>query len=53
MASGQLIRQFKGHQNSIKSVAFSPDDKFILSGSDDGTARLWDVATGQQVRQFA
>src|SRR5678816_35988 len=39
----------KGHTLSIKSLAFSPDDKTLLSGSVDRTARLWDVVTGQEV----
>ena len=30
-------------------MAFSPDGKTILTGSDDGTARLWDAATGRPV----
>ena len=31
------------------SVAFSPDGKIRATGSNDGTARLWDVATGRQI----
>ena len=28
-------------------MAFSPDGKAVLTGSDLGTARLWDAATGR------
>ncbi|KAL8746946.1 MAG: hypothetical protein Q9190_001108 [Brigantiaea leucoxantha] len=39
-------RQLKGHQASIRAVAFSPDGKQIASGSYDRTVKLWDSATG-------
>jgi tetratricopeptide (TPR) repeat protein len=35
------------HQGPVRAVAFSPDDKTVLTGSEDKTAQLWDAATGQ------
>ena len=33
----------------VASVAFSPDGKAVVTGGLDGTARLWDAATGQTI----
>ncbi|MBD1811144.1 hypothetical protein NDA07_11720 [Microcoleus vaginatus DQ-U2] len=43
--------RFKGHQDSVSSVSFSPDGKYIATASGDKTARLWDV-TGKLIREF-
>jgi len=38
-----------GHSGHVRSVAYSPDGKHIVSGSDDNTVRVWDSQTGKEV----
>lgn len=44
-----MVRKLLGHANKVNSVAFSPDGRFIASGSADRTMCFWDVQTGAQV----
>jgi WD40 repeat protein len=46
------VRQFAGHTGIINAVAFTPDGRLAVSGSDDGSVRVWDLATGQEVTRF-
>jgi WD40 repeat protein len=45
-------RVFVGHSEPIFGVAFAPDNEVILTGSVDGTARLWDIKTCKELKRF-
>ncbi|MGO8931973.1 MAG: protein kinase domain-containing protein, partial [Limisphaerales bacterium] len=40
------LKTLRGHLDAVKSVAFSPDGQRIVTGSDDQTAKVWDMASG-------
>ncbi len=40
---------FIGHNRSVKSVTFSPDGKYLASGSADNTVKLWSVESQKEV----
>ncbi|CAO1626272.1 unnamed protein product [Jaminaea pallidilutea] len=47
----QLLYTICAHDNSVSSLQF--DEHFILTGGNDGTVRLWNVADGSFVRELA
>jgi WD40 repeat protein len=60
-AARHLVRSFAGHTGTVTSVALSPDGRFALSGGCDdehwdgckkGSVKLWDIASGREVRSF-
>ncbi|EFJ37748.1 hypothetical protein SELMODRAFT_266532 [Selaginella moellendorffii] len=45
-------RRLTGHAHFVQDVVISSDSQFALSGSWDGTLRLWDLANGNTTRRF-
>ena len=46
------VRTLTGHWDSVYSVDFSPDGKWIVSGSADKLVKIWDAEPGAEVRSF-
>jgi WD40 repeat protein/energy-coupling factor transporter ATP-binding protein EcfA2 len=47
LQASQLQMTLAGHDGPVTAVTFSPDGRFIATGSSDTSVRLWDAATGQ------
>ena len=56
VAKGQQVREINAHvqpmPSAVYAVAWSPDGKFIVSGSLDKSLKLWDASNGNLVREF-
>src|ERR1700752_2475347 len=49
--SGHELATLRGQPN-VSCLAFSPDGKTLAAGSEDGTVKLWEVLTGQELAAF-
>ncbi len=49
----ELNRNLYGHDSLVMSVSFSPDGKYIASGSWDHTIRIWELSSGKCIQTLA
>src|SRR5262249_49771293 len=47
--SGKRLRSCSGHQGVGFDISFRPDGRSFVSGSRDGSCRVWNFETGQQI----
>ena len=38
---------YSGHNNMVRTIAVEPRGQYFASGSDDGTMKIWEIATGR------
>lgn len=49
----QVGQPLRGHSDYITSLTFSPSGRTLISGSWDKTAKIWNVQTGEVIRDFS
>jgi WD40 repeat protein len=47
------LAALEGHSSSVAAVAWAPDGTRVITGGEDGTARVWDVETGETAWRLA
>src|SRR6185436_11268748 len=52
LPQAELVLQ-TGHTGPVNALALSPDGRFLVSGSEDLTLKIWDTATGNVLRTLS
>lgn len=50
--TGECIHTLEGHRKPLTAIAVSQDERFIATGSQEGSVLLWDVETGSCIHSL-
>jgi WD40 repeat protein len=50
--TGKVVRDLLGHSGDVQALAFAPDGRLLASASSDNTVRIWNTATGDELREI-
>jgi hypothetical protein len=53
VATRREVRRYAGHGGAVPTARISPDDRFVLTGGDDKTLRLFALETGEEKKVLA
>jgi WD40 repeat protein len=48
-ATGKALFELKGHTKQVLDIDYSPDGQWLVTASEDHTARIWRAATGKNM----
>ena len=51
-ATGEQLAELRGHEDNVTAAAFSPDANYVVSVSDDQTARVWHTTSREERSYF-
>lgn len=49
---GTVLKTFSGHKGQVNTLMYTPDMKYMVSGSNDKTIIIWNMATGKAERML-
>jgi WD40 repeat protein len=49
VATGKALFELEGHTKQVRDIGYSPDGQWLVTASEDHTARIWRAATGRSV----
>ena len=51
--ASRVVRTLSGHTDQVRGIAFSPDGRFLASGSQDGTIKFWEMRSGKEIHTLS